>query len=168
MNIVKTILEMFEQRDYSDISLDDTYITAIKEDGNVVKAFINTIQKLNVTEIQGCISKLQEEKINHGLIVYNGVPTSVVKVIISNIEELGIHLEIFQQCDLQYNITKHILVPKHIKLAKDESSQFKTNYGINIPVLLKTDSVCKFYDFSKGDIIKVIRRDGFVSFRIVR
>ena len=159
---------MFTQRGYSNITIDDQYIIAEKPDGEIIKAFLSVIPKLNVSEIQNCIANLQESKINHGLIVYDGVPTSVVKVIISNIEELKMNIELFQSSDLQFNITKHVLVPKHFKLNKIEAQEFKTKYGLNIPILLKNDPVAKFYDFSRGDIIKVIRRDGFVSFRIVR
>jgi len=35
-------------------------------------------------------------------------------------------------------------------------------------VILKTDAVAKFYNFQKGEIIKIERTDGTVSFRIVK
>jgi len=78
------------------------------------------------------------------------------------------NIELFQADDLQFNITQHKLVPKHIRMNKEEMKDFREKYGTNIPILLRTDAVSRFYDFAKGEIIKIIRRDGFVSYRIVR
>ena len=77
-------------------------------------------------------------------------------------------IELFNVDDLQFNITKHILVPLHKKLNKEECKEFKEQYGSSIPVLLKSDPVCRFYNFQKGDIIQITRRNSFVSYRIVR
>lgn len=163
------ISEMFEGRGYTHIdSSNEERIMAKKEDGSSVCAFTSIIAKLNVSEIHMHISILQKEKINHGLIVFDGIPTPAVKNVIGNTPNLDINVELFDVDDLQFNITKHRLVPKHIRLEKEEAKEFKSKYGTDIPVLLRIDPVCRFYDFSKGDIIKIIRRNGFVSFRIVR
>jgi DNA-directed RNA polymerase subunit H (RpoH/RPB5) len=168
-NIYRTIGEMFNQREYSDIvETDDDCLVAIKTDGNQVCVFKNVVEKLNVDEIHNHISILQNKDINHGIIIYEGMPTPAVKNVIANTPELKLNIELFHADDLQYNITKHRLVPKHIKLDKDESKVFKDRHGTDIQILLKTDPITRFYDFAKGDIIKIIRRDGFPSYRIVR
>jgi len=167
--IREIICEMFSQRGYTDIdSSDENRITAEKSDGNSVCAFTVIIAKLNVAEIHMHISILQKEKINHGLIVFDGIPTPAVKNVIGNTPNLDINIELFDVNDLQFNITKHRLVPLHIPLDKEDAKEFKQKYGMDIPVLLRSDPVSRFYDFAKGDIIKIIRRNGFVSFRIVR
>lgn len=163
------ICEMFSQRGYKDIdSEDEERITAVKENDETVCAFTKIIEKLNVSEIHMYISILQKEKINHGLIVFDGVPTPAVKNVIGNTPNLDINIELFDVNDLQFNITKHKLVPTHIRLDKEEAKEFKSKYGTDIPVILRNDPISRFYDFSKGDIVKVIRRNGFVSYRIVR
>lgn len=168
-NIYKTITEMFTQRDYTDIvQTDDDCLVAIKPDGNQVCVFKNIVEKLNVDEIHNHISILQNKDINHGIIIYEGIPTPAVKNVISNTPELKLNIELFHADDLQYNITKHKLVPKHIKLNKEETKHFKETYGTDIQILLKIDPISRFYDFCKGDIIKIIRRDGFPAYRIVR
>ena len=167
--VCQTILAMFSQRGYTDIDQsDEKYIIAKGKDKNSVCAFLNIIEKLNVTEIHNVIAQLQKTEINHGLIVYEGFPTPAVKNVISNTADLNINIELFQADDLQFNITEHKLVPKHILLSKEEAAEFKEKYGVNIPILLHTDAVARFFDFTKGEIIKIIRRDGFVSYRIVR
>jgi DNA-directed RNA polymerase I, II, and III subunit RPABC1 len=159
---------MFKERGYTNIEKYEDKIIALKPDNKQICIFSKIIEKLNVSEMHNYISILQENKIEHGLIIFEGSPTSTVKNVIGNTPALGINIELFTADDLQFNITKHKLVPKHIRLSKEEAKQFKEKYGVNIPKLLRIDPVCRFYDFSTGDIIKIVRRDGFISFRIVR
>jgi len=114
------------------------------------------------------ISLIQKININHCILLYEGAPTPAVKNVINTISDIGIMIELFNVDDLQFNITKHILVPLHKKLNKEECKEFKEQYGSSIPVLLKSDPVCRFYNFQKGDIIQITRRNSFVSYRIVR
>lgn len=164
------IFEMLEQRGYTNIEVHSEVdeVTAVKKDGKIVCVFLSVISKLNVAEIQNKISDLQDRGINHGIIIYSNTPTPTVKNVVSRTSALGIIIELFHTDDLQFNITKHRLVPQHIQLSKEEALEFKATYGMSIPVLLRSDPVCRFYDFAKGDIIKVIRKDGFVAYRIVK
>lgn len=167
-NVIIILNEMFKQRGYTDIEEKDDKLFATKENGDNICAFYSVIEKLNVTEIHNHISILQKSEINHGIIVYDGVPTPAVKNVISNAFDIKLNIELFCCDDLQFNITKHILVPKHIKLFREESKEFKNKYGTSIPILLRSDPISRFYDYSKGDIIKIIRKNGFISYRIVR
>jgi len=165
----KIIKEMFSQRGYTDIKKENNKdISALKNTGEKIYAFTNILKKLNVSEIRKCISEIQKIKVNHAILVFEGIPTSAVKNVISNIPQININIELFQADDLQFNITKHVLVPVHQVLTKEESKNFKEKFGTNIPVLLKSDPICKFYDFHKGDIIKIIRKTGYICYRIVR
>jgi DNA-directed RNA polymerase I, II, and III subunit RPABC1 len=165
----KIILEMFEQRNYTNIETDiSTRILAIKPDGQPICAFTKIIDKLNNEEIHSRISELQEYKIEHGILIHEGTPTPAVKGVISNLPDLGINIELFHADDLQFNITKHDLVPTHVLISSSEAKEFKTKYGTNIPSILRTDAVSRFFDFHKGDIIRIIRKNGFISYRIVR
>lgn len=166
--ILNILNEMFEQRGYTNIEKHEDKIIALKPNNKKIYVFFKIIEKLNVSEMHNYISILQENKIEHGLLIFEGSPTSTVKNVINNTPPIGVNIELFTADDLQFNITKHRLVPKHIKLSKEEAKEFKEKYGVNIPKLLRIDPVCRFYDFSSGDIIKIIRKDGFISFRIVR
>ena len=58
---------------------------------------------------------------------------------------------------LQFNITKHELVPKHTKLSDQESKEIFERYSIKnpyqLPLLLKDDVVSKYYNFKPGNIL---------------
>ena len=67
-----------------------------------------------------------------------------------------------------YNITKHHLVPKHTKLSPEERSSFVSTYGDNIPIIKQTDPISRYWGFKIGDIVKIDRNCGTISYRIVR
>jgi DNA-directed RNA polymerase I, II, and III subunit RPABC1 len=165
--VKQILLEMFNQRNYHDIKIDN-HITAIKPNGEQIYGFTKIIEKLNNDEIHAHIALIQEDNIKHCILVYEGVPTPAVKSVISNLPNIGINIELFHADDLQFNITKHELVPKHEILPLSEAKEFKQKYGTNIPTILKSDSVARFFDFHKGEIIRITRKSGAISYRIVR
>lgn len=167
-NIRKTIFEIFNQRSYSSINTEEeNKITAKKPDGKKICAFTNIIGKLKIAEIHSKIAVMENMQIKHCIIVFEGSPTPVVKDIISKMQLQKIFIELFEADELQFNITKHQLVPKHRLLSHEESQEFKKKYGINIPKLLSSDPVARFYDFKKGSIIEITRKNDYISYRIV-
>ena len=102
----------------------------------------------------------------HAIIIYKDSVTHVAKKVIDDLQ--GITIELFDEKTLRYNITKHRLVPQHTPLTKTESMEFRKKYGVKLPVILKSDPIAHFYNFQKGDIIRIDRPDGYVSFRIVK
>ena len=85
-------------------------------------------------------------------------------------ESADLNIELFHVDELQYNITKHFLVPKHELFYRKNTIgafDFKKKYSSKFPFLLKNDPVARFYGFDTGDIIKIIRNEGII-FRIVK
>lgn len=153
--IRKTSIEMFEQRGYNIIEDKEDSIIAIKENGEQVCIFFYNLPKFNIKVVQMYISIIKESDIQHGIIVYNGVITPMAKKVINSTDDISI--ELFTENELQYNITKHRLVPLHVKVSETEAAGLKKTFGTKFPVLLKSDPVARFYGFNKGDFIKIIR-----------
>ena len=61
------------------------------------------------------------------------------------------------------DLTKHILVPKHILFSEKEKEEVIKKYGIyklnQFPKILKTDPIIQILGAKEGDLIKIIRRD---------
>lgn len=58
------------------------------------------------------------------------------------------------------NVSKHILVPKHIKISQKEKEVLFEKYNVTIkelPKIHKKDPALKGMDVKLGDIIKIIR-----------
>ena len=69
---------------------------------------------------------------------------------------------------LQFNVTKHILVPNHIKLDENEENFIIKKYNLKskfqLPIILKNDPISRYYNYQSGDIIKIIKEYNETSF----
>ena len=139
-----------------------------KKNGEKMVLFKNLVEKLNIAELKNCIGIMTKLEIKHCIIVHEGQTTPAVRTVIEKSPEIGLIIELFNVGDLQFNITKHILVPKHEVLEEKEAKIFKKKYGSNIPVLLKSDPISRFYDFRRGDVVRITRKSGVIAYRIVR
>ena len=163
-------IEMINQRGYTIVDRDEERILATKPDKTHMCVFVAPSHKFNVESIQEYISMMKKMNLTHSIIVNKDNATPIAKKIIEESPDLNI--ELFYVDELQYNITTHYLVPKHelaYKKGTKEYTTFKKKYmADNFPVILKTDAVARFYAFQKGDIIKVTRPNGIITYRIVK
>jgi DNA-directed RNA polymerase I, II, and III subunit RPABC1 len=69
--------------------------------------------------------------------------------------------------ELMFNITKHMLVPKHILLTQQERRELllelnKKNNSLKlIPKIYDTDPISKYYGAKVGQIFKIMRESLF-------
>lgn len=76
-------------------------------------------------------------------------------------EQSNIQIEIFMMKALQYNISKHVLVPKH-EIVKDteEIDNLLNTYKLRknqLPIILHTDPMARYLNIKVGEIVKIIR-----------
>lgn len=86
----------------------------------------------------------------------------------SFIDSRGLESEIFHISELQYNVTKHILVPLHqIVIGKEEREEVKKDYNIKdfkmFPLILNTDPVVRFIGGRANDLIRIVRNPEHVG-----
>ena len=70
--------------------------------------------------------------------------------------------------ELQINITRHRLVPRHERVLISEKEELERNYKGKIPVTLHSDPVSRYYSFERGEYIRITRKDGTMIYRIVK
>lgn len=76
------------------------------------------------------------------------------------LKSVKINLEHFLIEELQFNITKHHLVPKHRILEESEQKALlnKLRCDIsNLPTILTSDPVCRFFGAKIGDVFEITR-----------
>jgi len=123
--------------------------------------------KLTIDCVKMIVKSLDSGNCRHALVVYMNELTPQAR---EAVQQSGKYMfELFLLEELQYNVTKHFLVPRHEKLEKHEAKEILQTYGATqIPRMLKSDPIARFYNFKRGDIILCYRRDGDVSARLVR
>jgi DNA-directed RNA polymerase subunit H (RpoH/RPB5) len=166
-NAFNICLEMLKQRNYEILQLDkeDLIISALKPNGEQVSVYFNMSPKFDTKSMKEIIFLMEQEGIDHSIVVYKDNITAATSNILS--QTIDLKIELFAEEDLQINITKHCLQPKFVRLNKDDTIHFKEQFGIKFPSLRHDKPISRFYDYQKGDVIQ-IERDGMFTFRIVR
>ncbi|XP_038980618.1 DNA-directed RNA polymerase V subunit 5A-like isoform X2 [Phoenix dactylifera] len=60
--------------------------------------------------------------------------------------------------ELLVNITKHVLKPRHDVLTEEEKQKLLKKYNVEdsqLPRMLETDAVARYYGLQKGQVVKV-------------
>lgn len=129
-----------------------------------IKVFLCLYSKLNIERIKAYIQELENSHIRHCVIVYDDVITSSCKKILEYMVRFT--FETFHLNEMQYDLTKHVLYNVHEKLTTQEVARIECTK--KFPVLLKSDPVCRYFHFQRGDVIRVKRKDGVIIYRVVR
>ena len=154
------VKEMLADRKYMFISENMDTMIYSKPDNNIVYIFLIDIPKLNIDVIRPFQEILDAKKIQHAVVVYGISVTSSAKNIL---DTMSIQIELFSAAQLQYNITKHVLVPRHA-LVDAPGHPERNNY----PIIKKTDPISRYYGFASGQVVRIVRKNGSIYFRIVR
>ena len=177
----KTILEMLIDRgynipdEYNKIELDTFRYLYNNEKSDIIcsyqknnskKAYVkfvtyNKVKPNDLRELaKNIIKKSLDDNPNNELIfVLKSKPTnSILKI--SKEADYKI-CEFFWLNRLQFNITHHELVPKHIALSEEESKIILDRYKLNsiyqLPHISIQDPIVKYYNFKPGTICEIIR-----------
>ena len=105
--------------------------------------------------------KIQSDKFTIILIVKE-IPGQTVEKIINTLSiKHNYYIQLFILKKLLFNITKHIAVPKHSILNKEEISKLIVNLKLKnkqqLPVILKSDPIAQYYGMRTGDICEIER-----------
>ncbi|AHA54190.1 putative DNA-directed RNA polymerase subunit [Emiliania huxleyi virus 18] len=86
------------------------------------------------------------------------------------------HVEFLTYKQMSFNITKHVLVPKHTYIDKEQADVIINSFTAkpeNFPMMLSTDAMAVFCHFKIGDLIRIDRSsmggvtEGGVTYRLV-
>ncbi|KAL7712794.1 DNA-directed RNA polymerase I [Entamoeba marina] len=159
----ETTLENFKERyGESDNTINRSHLTikvVLGEDSSDgIIVFFAKDDKLKVETFTNYLGEVETQGCTKAIIVYHGQLSSVVK---QSIERSKCQWEVMQEDELIVNVTKHVLVPKHILLITVSQ----------LPRLLKTDPICRYYGFQRGDVIKIVRKSEtagrYITYRAV-
>ena len=159
-------IEMLMQRGYSIEENTDEIIIAFNSKGKKILCFFVKSPKFTTAYLTAYITIMNEKEISHSIIVYKEGVTPATKKTIDQLEEK--HIELFAEEDLQYNITKHVLQPKFHCLTPQQSNAFKKQYGTKFATMKYDDPIARFYDYQKGSVIRITRKNGYITHSIVK
>jgi len=183
-NAWNTSIEMISARDYI---VDNTYnlindadfkhlvsekkLDIFAENNDKTKAILVKfiiIPKIKPSSIKGIIDEIREnsEYTNMELILI--LKTKPNNTVLKIEKEKNINNVQIMWCkQLQYNITKHTLVPKHTICSLEEEDIIMKKYSLvnkmQLPLLLRDDPVSRYYNYKLGDVIKITNTSSSIN-----
>ena len=134
------------------------------------------VKSAYVKELVGEIKdKIPNDHTYEMIFVLKNKPNSTLKKLEKD-RDLG-DIQIRSCKELQFNITKHVLVPPHIKLVDSEVKALMNTYSIHsktqLPLILRDDPIVRYYNFKSGDVLKIPTSTGslnssYINYRCVR
>ena len=161
--IIKTLLSY---RKYIVIEDDNNKFIAQNNDKFLLVIF-SSCANLNIETIKVYLNILYTLSFTHMIIVYNKSVTSSAKKIINNIKLQDINIELFESSKL-VDISVHRLFFPHEKITNDEEKEIREKYGSKLPKILTSDAIVRWYGFEKDDILRITRKDGHITYRLVK
>jgi DNA-directed RNA polymerase I, II, and III subunit RPABC1 len=167
----QTVLEMLKDRGYSissvkelnklvdDIpSVDDLLL--IDDDKKIV-VFWLLGKSVDIQSFRYYFKKMDDLNINKGIFIFNGSMSDNTQLMAQDIIKKGNSIELFNLDMMILNFTRHNLVSK-IKILNEEEKKvlldkYQLRLDTQIPKILSTDPLCKYYGLKKNQVIQFDR-----------
>jgi DNA-directed RNA polymerase I, II, and III subunit RPABC1 len=183
--VYKTIIEMLIDRGYKvsrKIEYDEFFIMyeesnydIIDDEGKIYVEFFKDTKSFGKKDLENIVQNLKDkygEEIKIIIILKEKINVTIEKELVNPLYK---NVEIFLFKNLIFNITKHNEVPKHIPMSKDEIKELLDKYRLSktqIPKILSSDPMVKYYGLKPGDMFKIIRSSlsagEYITYRYVR
>uniref|UniRef100_A0A0G4I3B5 RNA polymerase subunit H/Rpb5 C-terminal domain-containing protein n=1 Tax=Chromera velia CCMP2878 TaxID=1169474 RepID=A0A0G4I3B5_9ALVE len=135
--------------------------------------FAESSKKVGVLPIRKLTDQMTENNINKAILVVTHPLTPFAKEAINEMKPKH-NIETFQMSELMVNITHHELVPKHIPLSKEDKERLLEKYKVKefqLPRMLHTDPIARYFNLEKGSVVKIIRPSEtagrYVTYRLI-
>lgn len=135
-----------------------------------IHVFIASDDKVGIKQMRALKQRYESGTL---ILISTEGPTPFTRKELITEDPLG-RVQFFCMAELMNNITRHHLVPEHRKLEQVEVDAVLQRFCMKpeqFPLLLMNDPVRRYYDFAKGDVIRIRRRgvgmEEMVYYRIV-
>ncbi|KAH7548542.1 hypothetical protein JRO89_XS14G0159700 [Xanthoceras sorbifolium] len=125
--------------------------------------FLGTDQ-VKTKDIRELFGKIVNKESLHGLILI--LQSKINAYAKKEVEKFSFKVEFFQITDLLVNITKHILTPRYEILDAAKKHKILKKYEVEekqLPWMLETDAIARYYGLEKGHVVKVTYSGGIVD-----
>lgn len=160
------VIQKNNQLDFMVVKGDEKcFVKYMTEDANT-KNPANSVKKLNISNIIDSMFT-QEGMLTEKdtlVLITNDYSVDSIHKALKNIWELKqIYVVLFDLKQLQLNVLKHRLVPKHVKLSPTEKTELYQNLNIEedrqLPEISRFDPVAKTLFLRPGEVCRITRYD---------
>jgi DNA-directed RNA polymerase subunit H (RpoH/RPB5) len=171
---IEIVKEMMVQRDFKEYKNRENYVMGVNDKNEYIyikmfnsKFELNTVREFVWSKFDidsnGVISirkRKRGDQPNKLVVQLVIICTSFQNSHVKEFTQISKHIQLIKSDFFNINITKkaplHQKVNNHVIKNKKE-----------IPIIKEDDPNCVFYNFTKGDVIRVTRSDGDICYRLV-
>ncbi|KAF7683440.1 DNA-directed RNA polymerases II and IV subunit 5A [Astathelohania contejeani] len=132
---------------------------ASKEQRTIMVHFCDEL-KLGIKQIKSILETYERQGVFNIILVCREAPSSASQKVLNELST-NFTVEIFKEDELLFNITTHELVPKHTILGNEEKENMMRSMRVKeyqLPKILKSDPVARYFGAKVGDVFKIERR----------
>mgnify|MGYP003337301957 CR=1 FL=1 len=123
--------------------------------------------KMGTDHLKFYLHACESTVVRNIILIYQNIMTTNCLKVIQNLFQYD--LETFSMNDFRYDITQlYYYVPHEKVIQPDIVHEIRQKYGTNLPTLLKSDPIVKYFGFRRNDIIKITRSENEFVYRLVR
>lgn len=129
-----------------------------KNDNQIAIWFCDDVKKTGIKSIKDLLLIMEQREVTQAIMIARLDLTPPARTFLQKVT--NVHIEYFMDSEVIFNITKHKLVPLHIKLSNEDKQEILQRYNAtlnHLPRILSSDPVARFYGAKTGDIFKIIR-----------
>lgn len=146
---------------------DGLYVFQHQEDGTITLLVFVFSEKMGIDTLKFIVAFCEKMLIKNVIIIHQNLVTSNCRKVIESLFQY--HMEMFELNHFQYDITSLYYYVPHERVEDESLIQFiKDRYQNKIPILLKSDVVVRYFNFKRGDIVKIKRNESDICYRIVK
>jgi DNA-directed RNA polymerase subunit H (RpoH/RPB5) len=124
-------------------------------------------ENLNIQLLKLYLKILSDIGYNHAIIIYSLKITPSSNKILDTVKNIY-EIELFTKDEMSIDFKQYKYYFPHIKVNNELKKELITKYGNRLPIILKKDIIIRYFNFKKGDIIKIIRDNNYITYKIVK
>jgi len=167
-HVISVLRQMMIDRGWTgwaDGQTSDVYI--VSNSSSSMMIYLCRMEKFNIESVKYMIYQLQLHKLKHALVVFQSIITSSARKAIEHLQDYMI--EMFEKKEVSFHLTHHRFFCPHVRVPPKEVARELNNVDTHcLPVLLRTDVVSRYYYFSRGDVVRIHRKNGSIAYRLVK
>ncbi|KAG1664252.1 hypothetical protein FOA52_003506 [Chlamydomonas sp. UWO 241] len=115
--------------------------------------------KVGVKTIKVVAERMKAENVTRAVMVIAANLTPFAKQVLLDLQP-RLNIEQFTENELLVNITKHVLVPEHRILQKEEKQVLLDRYKVKetqLPRIQHSDPVARYLGLQRGEVVRIVR-----------
>ena len=127
----------------------------------------NCKDNLNIQLLKLYLNIIDEINYKHAIIIVTKKITPSSNKILDTVKKIY-EIELFTEEEMSIDYTQYKYFYPHIKLCNQEKKELINKYGNRLPIILQKDIIIRYLNYKKGDIIKIIRDNDYITYKLVK